>query len=189
MEAGKDPSADSNNSLFSNKRTGVAVVGMFAVCCAFLFPCVYKKRTGATTHDVLSRDEHSGKHHKSLIVLASQMVGLLRHLYLLPVDYGSSSEVIAAPEKFPGSPFRGPGSPFRVPPSPSRFSMSPKMTAIGSLHLSMSQVLKATRSFSPSMQIGEGGFGTVYKAGLEDGQVVAIKRAKRVSPCSLKVSW
>lgn len=109
------------------------------------------------------------------------------------MDYGSSSEAIPASEKIPGSPLRFPGSPYRVPPSPSRFSMSPKTSVIGSLHLSMSQVLKATRSFSPSMQIGEGGFGTVYRAQLEDGQVVAIKRAKRVSytsyienyPCKL----
>ncbi|THF99484.1 hypothetical protein TEA_016356 [Camellia sinensis var. sinensis] len=40
-------------------------------------------------------------------------------------------------------------------------------------------VAKATQNFSPSMKIGEGGFGTVYKALLPSGQVVAIKRAKK----------
>ncbi|KAA8522972.1 hypothetical protein F0562_009395 [Nyssa sinensis] len=70
------------------------------------------------------------------------------------------------------------GSPLRVPPSP-RFSMSPKLSRVGSIHLNMNQVARATQNFSPSLKIGEGGFGTVYKAQLQDGQVVAIKRAKK----------
>ncbi|XP_044471149.1 calmodulin-binding receptor-like cytoplasmic kinase 3 isoform X2 [Mangifera indica] len=88
------------------------------------------------------------------------------------MDSVSSFEMTSAPEKIPPSPLR-------VPPSPSRFTMSPKLSRIGSIHLNISQVIKATRNFSPSLQIGEGGFGTVFKAKLEDGQVVAIKRAKR----------
>ncbi|KAG7984529.1 hypothetical protein I3843_04G164500 [Carya illinoinensis] len=82
----------------------------------------------------------------------------------------SSSDVNCAPEKIPTTP---------VPPSPSRFSLSPKLTRLGSLHLNFSQVVKATGNFSPSARIGEGSFGTVYRARLEDGQVVAIKRAKK----------
>lgn len=78
-------------------------------------------------------------------------------------------------------------SPLRVPPSPSRFSMSPKLDRVGSVHLNMSQVMRATHNFSESLKIGEGGFGKVYKAHLSDGQVVAIKRAKKVTPTSCKV--
>lgn len=73
-----------------------------------------------------------------------------------------------------------PASPLRVPPSPSRFSMSPKLTRLQSLHLNLNQVTRATQNFSETLQIGEGGFGTVYKAKLEDGRVVAVKRAKKV---------
>uniref|UniRef100_A0A2P2LPT6 non-specific serine/threonine protein kinase n=1 Tax=Rhizophora mucronata TaxID=61149 RepID=A0A2P2LPT6_RHIMU len=72
-----------------------------------------------------------------------------------------------------------PSSPFRVSLSPSRFSNSPKLSRLGSVHLTLSQVSKATGNFSPSLRIGEGGFGTVYKAELDGGQVVAIKRAKK----------
>lgn len=93
----------------------------------------------------------------------------------------ASLEMNPAPEKIPGSPLRVPGSPLRVPPSPARFSMSPKLDRIGSLHLNISQVARATHNFSPSMMLGEGGYGTVYKAQLQDGQIVAIKRAKKVS--------
>ncbi|KAL2534841.1 Calmodulin-binding receptor-like cytoplasmic kinase 3 [Abeliophyllum distichum] len=72
-----------------------------------------------------------------------------------------------------------PGSPLRIPHSPLRFSMSPKLNRVGSFHLNMSQIARATQNFSPSLKVGEGGFGAVYKAELPDGQVVAIKRAKK----------
>eukprot|EP00250_Pteridium_aquilinum_P017031 c23418_g3_i1 orf=346-1011(+) len=43
----------------------------------------------------------------------------------------------------------------------------------------MSELIKATSNFSPSLKIGQGGFGTVYKGKLKDGSFVAIKRAKK----------
>ncbi|CAK8563469.1 unnamed protein product [Lathyrus sativus] len=82
-----------------------------------------------------------------------------------------------------------PSSPLRVPQSPSRFSMSPKLSRLQSLHLNLSQVSKATRNFSETLQIGEGGFGTVYKANLDDGLVVAVKRAKREHFESLRTEF
>ena len=108
-------------------------------------------------------------------------------LYFLTVDSVSSLEMNSVHEKSPGSPLRVPASPLRVPPSPSRFSMSPKLSRIGSIHLNMNQVTKATHNFSPSMKIGEGGFGTVYKAQLPDGMVFVIKQAKKV--CSGFFTW
>ena len=83
-------------------------------------------------------------------------------------------------EKIVGSPQRVPPSPLRVPPSPSRFSMSPKLNRLGSVRLNMHQVMKATQNFSSLLKIGEGGYGTVYRGELPDGQVVAIKRARKV---------
>lgn len=50
----------------------------------------------------------------------------------------------------------------------------------GSVKFTMEEIFKATRNFSPSFKIGQGGFGTVYKGRLEDGTLVAIKRAKKV---------
>ncbi|XP_047330891.1 calmodulin-binding receptor-like cytoplasmic kinase 3 isoform X2 [Impatiens glandulifera] len=69
--------------------------------------------------------------------------------------------------------------PLRIPPSPSRFSMSPPPSRVNSLHLNLNLIIKATHHFSPSMKIGEGGFGDVYKAQFPDGQIVAVKRAKK----------
>lgn len=50
----------------------------------------------------------------------------------------------------------------------------------GSSSFTMAEILKATKSFSPALKIGQGGFGTVYKGTLDDGTLVAIKRAKKV---------
>lgn len=80
-------------------------------------------------------------------------------------------------------------SPLRVPPSPSRFSTSPKINRLQSLHLNLNQVTRATHNFSESLQIGEGGFGTVYKAKLEDGLTVAVKRAKKEHFDSLRTEF
>ncbi|CAH9083959.1 unnamed protein product [Cuscuta epithymum] len=70
-------------------------------------------------------------------------------------------------------------SPLRVPPSPSRFTLSPGLERVGSVHLNLTQALRATQNFSPALRIGEGGFGTVYKGQLSNGPCVAIKRAKK----------
>ncbi|KAF3441527.1 hypothetical protein FNV43_RR15441 [Rhamnella rubrinervis] len=49
----------------------------------------------------------------------------------------------------------------------------------GSVGFTMEEIYKATRNFSPSFKIGQGGFGTVYKGRLADGSFVAVKRAKK----------
>lgn len=72
-----------------------------------------------------------------------------------------------------------PPTPHRIPPSPSRFAPSPQIARVGSVNLSIQQILRATQNFSPSFKLGEGGFGMVYRAVLPDGNVVAVKRAKK----------
>ncbi|XP_024027464.1 G-type lectin S-receptor-like serine/threonine-protein kinase At4g27290 [Morus notabilis] len=40
----------------------------------------------------------------------------------------------------------------------------------------LSTIIAATRNFSPSNKLGQGGFGPVYKGKLDDGQEIAVKR-------------
>ena len=51
---------------------------------------------------------------------------------------------------------------------------------LGAGNFSFEEIYKATDKFSPQNQIGEGAFGIVYKGRLNDGPLVAIKRAKKV---------
>ena len=46
---------------------------------------------------------------------------------------------------------------------------------------SFQEVCLATSNFSEQNKIGKGNFGTVYKAKLRDGSIIAVKRAKKVS--------
>lgn len=46
---------------------------------------------------------------------------------------------------------------------------------------SFTQLEKATNGFSETSLVGQGGYGNVYKGILDDGTVVAIKRAKQGS--------
>ncbi|XP_040383366.1 calmodulin-binding receptor-like cytoplasmic kinase 3 isoform X2 [Oryza brachyantha] len=94
------------------------------------------------------------------------------HLLAVPVESISSFDVSTSSEKVPPTPHR-------IPPSPSRFAPSPQIARVGSVNLTVQQILRATQNFSPSFKLGEGGFGTVYRAVLPDGQVVAVKRAKK----------
>lgn len=50
----------------------------------------------------------------------------------------------------------------------------------GSVKFTIEEINKATNNFSPSFKIGQGGFGIVYKGQLEDGTLVAVKRAKKI---------
>lgn len=49
----------------------------------------------------------------------------------------------------------------------------------GGMSFTIEGIRRATKNFSPSLKIGQGGFGTVYKGILDDGTVVAVKRAKK----------
>nr|CAB3488978.1 unnamed protein product [Digitaria exilis] len=93
-------------------------------------------------------------------------------LLVFPVESVSSYEVSMSSEKVPPTPHR-------IPPSPSRFAPSPQVARVGSVNLSIQQILRATQNFSPSFKLGEGGFGMVYRAVLTDGTIVAVKRAKK----------
>ncbi|XP_073018262.1 calmodulin-binding receptor-like cytoplasmic kinase 3 isoform X1 [Primulina eburnea] len=155
---GKDNHTET--SLLNPKMLAMAVPVFCVLSCVLLCPC-FQARKRETEHTVLSKEPNS--------------IDSVSSLEMNPV----SEKFPGSPLRVPGSPLRVPGSPLRVPPSPSRFSMSPKLSRLGSVHLNMSQVARLTNNFSPSLRIGEGGFGTVYRADLPNGQVVAIKRARK----------
>ncbi|PWZ37510.1 Calmodulin-binding receptor-like cytoplasmic kinase 3 [Zea mays] len=80
-------------------------------------------------------------------------------------------------------------SPLRVPASPSRFSLSSPPSRNEPLNISLEHVVKLTHNFAPTLMIGEGYFGKVYRAALLDGRVVAIKRAKKENFLSLRAEF
>lgn len=50
----------------------------------------------------------------------------------------------------------------------------------GALKFTIAELNRVTAHFSESHKIGQGGFGTVYQGKLKTGELVAIKRAKKV---------
>lgn len=157
-EAEHDEDSDSF-TLVASETMSMAGPVMFILFSCLMFPC-FRPRQKETTRAVLGQDVNSMDSIPSM-------------------EINSASEnILGSPHRVPGSPLRVSGTP-RVPLSPSRFSISPQLSRIGSVHLNMGQVMKATQNFSPLLKIGEGGFGTVYKAQLPDGQFVAMKRAKK----------
>ncbi|AQK44634.1 calmodulin-binding receptor-like cytoplasmic kinase 3 isoform X1 [Zea mays] len=80
-------------------------------------------------------------------------------------------------------------SSLRAPASPSRFSLSSPPSRNEPLNISLEHVVKLTHNFAPTLMIGEGYFGKVYRATLRDGRVVAIKRAKKENFVSLRTEF
>ncbi|KAH0461306.1 hypothetical protein IEQ34_008881 [Dendrobium chrysotoxum] len=50
----------------------------------------------------------------------------------------------------------------------------------GGMRFTMAEINKATKNFSPSLKVGQGGFGTVYKGKLDDGMLVATMHDKQL---------
>ncbi|XP_010536238.1 PREDICTED: calmodulin-binding receptor-like cytoplasmic kinase 1 [Tarenaya hassleriana] len=90
-------------------------------------------------------------------------------------DYLSDSYVVRAAKRNFSGPYRFSGSRSKY----SGKSSSSKTWHFGPVIFSFEELQKATENFSPANQIGEGGFGTVYKGRLHDGTLVAIKRARK----------
>ncbi|KAF7002451.1 hypothetical protein CFC21_017943 [Triticum aestivum] len=84
---------------------------------------------------------------------------------------------------------RIPSSPLRVPASPSRFSLSSPPSRNDPLNLSLETVIKLTRNFSPALMIGESYFGKAYRMDLQNGLIVAIKRARKEHFASLHAEF
>ncbi|CAO2822613.1 unnamed protein product [Amaranthus hypochondriacus] len=150
---------------YTSKMVAMAVPGVLILGCALICPCF--------------------QHRKKDIDSESQ-------IDLTNIDLSSSFEGSSHLEKVTASPWRNAlPNPYpsrfssdsshssRQPPPSPRYSSSSKHDRFGSVHLNFSQIAKATHSFSSTYKIGEGGFGTVYKAQLPNGQWIAVKRAKK----------
>lgn len=51
------------------------------------------------------------------------------------------------------------------------------------MKFTLTEIQRATKNFSPALKIGRGMFGTVYRGTLDDGTLVAVKRAEKVRFC------
>jgi hypothetical protein len=65
--------------------------------------------------------------------------------------------------------------------SPMESLLPPGLKIAGVKAFTFEELANATNNFSPENEIGEGGYGKVYRGTLEDNTVVAIKRAQQGS--------
>eukprot|EP00253_Pinus_taeda_P033653 PITA_33653 len=70
---------------------------------------------------------------------------------------------------------------YREVASRKKFLAKERVKVAGVKDFDFDEMALATNNFSVSMQIGQGGYGRVYKGLLKDGTVVAIKRAREGS--------
>lgn len=61
---------------------------------------------------------------------------------------------------------------------PSRLARHERIKVAGVKDFTYGEMAKATNNFDSSMQIGQGGYGKVYRAVLDNGTIAAIKRAQ-----------
>ncbi|KAK1317860.1 Calmodulin-binding receptor-like cytoplasmic kinase 3 [Acorus calamus] len=154
----------------------ISIPGMLLLCCFVICPCFRAKaREEEDDHAVLPNGSGS-KHSTSSFEVSKTSERTPASPHWFPP---TPNRFFKSSERNPGSPHRVPPSPSYVAPSQSRFSMSQQLNKVDPIHLNVNQVIKATHNFSPSLKIGGGGFGAVYKAELPDGRIVAIKRAKK----------
>ncbi|KAK1291493.1 Calmodulin-binding receptor-like cytoplasmic kinase 3 [Acorus calamus] len=165
----------------------VSIPGMLLLCCFVICPCFRAKaREEEENHAVLPNGS-SSKHSTSSFEVSKTSERTPASPHWFPT---TPNRFFKSSERHPGSPHRGaPPSPSYVAPSQSRFSMSQQLNKVDPIHLNVNQVIKATHNFSPSLKIGGGGFGVVYKAELPDGQIVAIKRAKKENIAALRTEF
>lgn len=91
--------------------------------------------------------------------------------YSSPSSFGRSTErKVSGQYRLSGSRFQSLG----------KDSSSSKSWHLGPVIFSFGELQRATANFASVHQIGEGGFGTVFKGKLDDGTIVAIKRARKV---------
>ncbi|XP_024012711.1 calmodulin-binding receptor-like cytoplasmic kinase 1 isoform X1 [Eutrema salsugineum] len=91
--------------------------------------------------------------------------------YSSPSSFGRSIE-----RRVSGSQYRFSGSRFQ---NNGKDSSCSKSWHLGPVIFSFGELQRATANFATVHQIGEGGFGTVFKGKLDDGTFVAIKRARK----------
>lgn len=100
--------------------------------------------------------------------------------YSSPSSFGRSRErKVSGQYRFSGSRFQSSG----------KESSSSKSWHLGPVIFSFGELQRATANFASVNQIGEGGFGTVFKGKLDDGTFVAIKRARKVVLITFFISW
>lgn len=91
--------------------------------------------------------------------------------YSSPSSFGRPRErKVSGQYRFSGSRFQNSG----------KDSTCSKSWHLGPVIFSFGELQRATTNFASVHQIGEGGFGTVFKGKLDDGTFVAIKRARKV---------
>ncbi|KAF9603940.1 hypothetical protein IFM89_039160 [Coptis chinensis] len=116
-------------SFLEPKIMGIAVSGMFILCCGLLCPCFCSKRKEAS-RAVLEPSSMDS-------VPSAELNSASKNI----------PDRLDSPLRGPGSPHQMPTAPLRVPPSPSRFTMSPQRKRIGSIHLNLNQIMKTTENF------------------------------------------
>ncbi|KAL7613915.1 hypothetical protein Lser_V15G08619 [Lactuca serriola] len=119
-----------------------------------------------------SKQADSNKKRQKIAVVVSILSILVIFILILAISYGTWSKRKRSQVQLPDK---------TAETDDEKYIMESQDDDTGLSSFSLTKISKSTNNFANDKKLGEGGFGSVYKGVLDDGQEIAVKRLSKTS--------